>query len=118
MIKNQVGGIPMKRDDFHVIQYQILNYLYEKIKLGNDVNEKELQGILPTYNEKYLNYIIHCMESYRLIEGIKVVGSGKLYEVTNFNKCYITPIGIEYLFKEPLMKEVKEYFDGIKEWEN
>lgn len=108
----------MKRDDFHVIQYQILNYLYEKIKLGNDVNEKELQGILPKHNEKYFNYIIHCMENYRLIEGIKVVGNGKSYEVTNFNKSYITPIGIEYLFKEPLMKEAKEYLDGIKEWED
>lgn len=31
MIKNQVGGIPIKRDDFHVIQYQILNYLLKRL---------------------------------------------------------------------------------------
>ena len=63
----------MAKNDYPVIVYQILSYLYKCLKSGNDV-----QGILLNYdspmfdkiNKKYWEYIMHNLVKYNLIEGI------------------------------------------------
>ena len=56
--------------DYHVIVYQILTYLYECLKNGEDVSLEALKKYkedLPI-NDKYWNYILRHLVEDNLIE--------------------------------------------------
>lgn len=91
----------MAKDDYHVIVYQILAYLYQCLKHGERVEEKHLKHNSKYFqiNESYWEYIIYNMQTEGLITGIVFVEiDGKEFPYpTELDKCMITPIGIEYL---------------------
>ena len=52
----------MARDDYHVIVYQVLAYLYQCLKSGNPVDVSMLEPgsiLLKQLNEHYWAYIIY-----------------------------------------------------------
>lgn len=52
----------MARDDFHVIVYQLLSYLYQRLKKGETVDKEMIDYDSPLYakiNKKYWAYIIY-----------------------------------------------------------
>lgn len=67
----------MAKDDFHVIVYQILSYLYQCLKHGEMVDSARL-GVESTYfkangqqlNQRYWAYIIYNLQRLGLIEGV------------------------------------------------
>lgn len=114
------GGEQMAKDDYHVIVYQILAYLYQCVKNGNDVDVRLLQydsPLIGAKNAKYWSYIIANMYDYDLITGVQFAeldgAHGKV--PIDVGECQITPIGIEYLCDNSFMEKAKKFLKDIKE---
>ena len=62
----------MAKDDYFVIVYKILSYLYKCLKDGERVEERLINYDSPfiKVNEKYWSYIIWHMQKDDLIEGV------------------------------------------------
>ena len=109
----------MAKDDYYVIVYQILSYLYQRLKKGERVTEAMLQYNSPLFNinKSYWAYIIYNMQKEGLIDGISFIpldGLDVPYAV-NIEKCYITPSGIAYLCDNSFMEKAKHFLKDIKE---
>lgn len=113
----------MAKDDFHVIVYQILAYLYQCLKRGEAV-KPELLGVESDYfkvngqklNERYWRYIIFNLQMMGLIEGIgfaDIDNLGYPYPV-HLGAAMITPAGIEYLTDDSFLQKAKMLKNGVK----
>lgn len=62
----------MAKDDYHVVVYQILSYLYQCLKLGKKVNEKCINNNNEyiSINLDYWKYIIVSMVEQGYISGV------------------------------------------------
>ena len=102
----------MAKDDYHVIVYQILSYLYECLKNGKDINPKLLQAnsTLFKVNDKYWQYIIVNICSMNLVSGISITKAyGGDIVISNLEDAEITPIGIEYLCDNSFINKAKNF---------
>lgn len=106
----------MAKDDYFVIVYKILAYLYVQLKNGEEIDLEMIapQGNLFKINEKYYSYIITHLLKEDLIEGptIKTWGGG---EVVDMRECRITPKGIAYLFENSLAEKAKRFLKDVKD---
>lgn len=113
----------MAKDDFHVIVYQILAYLYQCLKRGEAV-KPELLGVESDYfkvngqklNERYWRYIIFNLHMLGLIEGIcfaDIDNMGYPYPF-HLDAAMITPAGIEYLTDDAFLQKAKMLKNGVK----
>lgn len=107
----------MAKDDYFVIVYQILAYLYQCLKKGVDVDCRMIQHDSPNINinKRYWLYIIDHLAEEGLVEGIVFANNweGKIpYEM---RKCTITPKGIAYLCENSFMEKAKSFLKDIKE---
>lgn len=109
----------MAKDDYCVIVYQILSYLYQCLKKGQKVEEKNLMPCNQYFqiNENYWKYIIYNMKKYDLIDGITLINIDgmDLPHIANLDECFITPNGIEYLCDNSFMKKAMEFVKEAKE---
>ena len=105
----------MAKDDYHVIVYQILSYLYGCLK-----NDEQVQPELIRYDSRYLEinknywlYIIENMVRAGLIEHVVLKENGnRVTGVSHLDRCRITPEGISYLCDNSFM--AKEMLKDIK----
>lgn len=110
----------MARDDYHVIVYQILSYLYKQLKAGEPVDPNMLESkALFDINEKYRQYIILTLYESGYIRGLKAEEKKYIDGEININfydldKCQITPKGIEYLTDNSFMQKAKEFYQEVK----
>lgn len=109
----------MAKDDYHVIVYQILAYLYQCLKKGKTVEGRNLEHDSQFFqiNREYWSYIMYNMDKQGLIEGItfiKIDGE-ELPMAVHLNDCRITPKGIEYLCDNSFMEKAKQFLKDIKE---
>lgn len=110
----------MAKDDYHVIVYQILAYLYQRLKKGEQVQPSFLEYDSPLFdkiNKQYWSYIMYHMADMQLIEGIVLVeldGLDVPY-ATSLEFCKITPKGIEYLCDNSFMEKAKNFLKDLKE---
>ncbi len=110
----------MAKDDYHVIVYQILSYLYNCLKKGQPVNSKNLVWEDSKFFNiplTYWQYIMINMHNEGLITGITLVKAwGQQYpDITDLEHCQITPRGIEYLTDNSFMMKAKNFFKDVKE---
>lgn len=65
----------MAKDDYFVIVYQILAYLYQRLKKGENVDPKALSYDSPLLkiNKCYWAYIIYHMAKAELIEDVQFI---------------------------------------------
>ena len=108
----------MAKDDYHVIMYKILAYLYVQLKNGEDVDPKYLvhDGLLFQINPKYWTYIMENAMRQGLIEGISVTRAwGSEVIISDLAFCRITPTGIEYLCDNSFLEKAKSFLKEIKE---
>lgn len=110
----------MAKDDYHVIVYQILSYLYECLKKDIKVNGKNISYETSKYfniNKNYWSYIIISMYNSGLITGITLTPVwGEEYPlISDLDSCRITPAGIEYLCDNSFMAKAKQFMKDIKE---
>ncbi len=108
----------MAKDDYYVIVYKILVYLYVQLKNGDDVDSKILSynGKLFNIPEKYWTYIIVNLYQDGYIENITIKKPwGNVSVIENIDDVQITPKGIDYLLNNSLFEKAKEFLKEIKE---
>lgn len=102
----------MAKDDYHVIVYKILAYLYSCLKKGENPEKEYLlcDGALFNIHHDYWLYIIENLVSAEYIKGITEIKVGNGYYIKNqLSACQITPKGIHYLKGDEYMGKVLEY---------
>jgi len=108
----------MAKDDYPVIVYQILAYLYNCLKSGVPIEEKYLvaQGELFSINTEYWKFIIYNLVKDELIEGVTLQSVwGKKYPIVqNIGDAGITPKGIQYLTDNSFINKAKEMLKDVK----
>ena len=109
----------MAKDDYFVIAYQILSYLYQCLKNGADIDERMLQpdSRMLKVNERYWTYILFNLSEDGYIDGVDFcfLDGGKTPYVAGISDCMITPKGIEYLCENSSIKKAFRYLKDIKE---
>ena len=110
----------MAKDDYHVIVYQILSYLYKCLKKDIPINGKNL-----SYEESkffdipktYWSFIMVNMYHAGWIEGITLTKAwGEEYPlISDLDNCRITPAGIEYLCDNSFMEKAKHFLKDVKD---
>lgn len=105
----------MAKDDYSIIMYYLLSYLYGCLKKGRPVQESTV--LLNEYPvklaESYTVYILDNMQREGLIRGaeifkVPVLGAGEMRSVRDVTKLEITPEGIRYLTENSTMTKAKE----------
>lgn len=108
----------MAKDDYHVVVYQILSYLYQRLKNGEDVDGRQISSRSDFFhiNEKYWNYIIVNIARSGYISGITLLDVDNAdTRVTGLDRAQITLLGIEYLTENSTMEKAKQFFKDTKE---
>ena len=105
----------MAKDDFFVIVYAILKYLYDCLKQDRRVDFDVIRAESFSVPFNYWCYILINMQERHLINGllIKVTKDGTL--IQNSGNVQITPDGIEYLFENTLIQKAKKTLKDIKD---
>lgn len=105
----------MARDDYFVIVYAILKYLYDCLKEDRTVDFDRISNTAYGIPFSYWCYIIESMQEQGYIKGlgIKDTKDGKI--LSNHGCTQITPKGIEYLFENSLMQKVKKTLKDMKD---
>lgn len=114
----------MAKDDYHVIVYQILAYLYQCLKSGEKVDTKMLCNDSAFFvvdgkalSDKYWCYILYNLQKMQLIDGIAFSGRVDGYSFERplrWENCMITPVGIEYLTDNAFLAKAKEFLKDVK----
>ena len=107
----------MAKDDYHVIVYQILSYLYTQLKSGESVDADLLKhdSMYLGINERYWQYIIVNMLDQGLIVGPAVEKAwGKDVMISGLEDTQITPAGIEYLCDNSFLKKTVKFLKETK----
>ena len=108
----------MAKDDYYVIVYKILAYMYMQLKNGEKIDPAMLMydGALFQINRTYWVYIFDNMVRQGFIEGLTNVKAGEGYYIKEqLADCVITPKGIEYLCDNSLAEKAKQFLKDIKE---
>lgn len=106
----------MAKDDYFVIVYQILSYLYRSLKEGTDIQTEMLvhDGILFRINERYWFYIMENMIEQGYIKGPVITKAwGREKAITGLEDAEITPAGIEYLCDNKTIKRAYEFAKDV-----
>lgn len=104
----------MAKDDYFVILYVLLDYLYTCLKKGENPDLNFLNEDSFNISRKYWFYILENAKDDGLIKGIDFVltKQGKIFNNKNIE---ITPKGIEFLIENSMMNRVKNTFKDIKD---
>ena len=109
----------MVKNDYHVIAYSILSYLYECLKQEKEISEDFLRldwypAVLPL---SYRLYIYLGLAEAGYIDAAEWVSLTKPDDWDNgnfsplYNQIQITPKGIDYLYTNDLMVWIAQGFD-------
>lgn len=107
----------MAKDDYYVIVYQVLAYLYRCLKDGEEIDPKliEPDSKYLNINKKYWAYIMEHMKEQGFIEHITLsFAMGHNLVGYDLSKCQITPKGIEYLCDNSTIKKAYRFLKDAK----
>ncbi|ERJ83182.1 YjcQ protein [Peptostreptococcaceae bacterium oral taxon 113 str. W5053] len=108
----------MAKDDYQVIVYQILSYLYNCLKKGIDIEPDYLiaNGKLFNINSNYWRFIIYNLHKDGLIDGISLVYTwgDKYPHINDLTNIGITPKGIQFLTDNSFIQKSKELLKDVK----
>lgn len=107
----------MAKDDYFVIVYQILSYLYQRLKRGESMDARMIsaESDLYTIPYSYWLYIIENLVDDGYILGPKFLRADGKTQVVCLERTKITPKGIQYLFDNSLLEKAKAFFKDAKE---
>ena len=99
----------MDRDDYFVVAYQVLKYLYDCLKRGTPPILSLLCGETFGIEESYFEYILRTLKEDGYINGIAIFTVlGRISPGVKVGReIEITPKGIEYLQDNTKFKKVK-----------
>ena len=109
----------MAKDDYFVLAYKVLAYLYACLKAGESPSGEYLHYGTDKFPicESYWNYLIANLYRDGYITGVAlvpIVGSAD-NGVKLLPNLQITPKGIEYLQENSMMRKAKEFLKEVKE---
>lgn len=105
----------MARDDYFVIVYQLMKYLYECLKRGEKPEVDHLQASYYSIPENYWKYILVSLVQEGYIAGLLMSPSKSGVAFGDLQDTIITPKGIEYLFENSLIEKAKRTLKDVKE---
>ena len=107
----------MAKDDYWVVVYKILNYYFEKMKKGEQVDDKVLTALALGITQPYLMDVYRNLFDDGFLTGSQVTGdmAGRIY-IENPYVVRITTKGIEYLEDNTKMKQVYKVLKEFKDW--
>lgn len=105
----------MAQNDYFVIVYQVLKYLYDCLKAGEDPDPIYLRASRYSIPEKYWVFIIVSLVEEGYIRGLSPMSTKNGIVIDNLQYARITPKGIEYLFENSLMEKVKKTLRDLKD---
>ena len=98
----------MAKDDYFVIAYRLLKYLYDCLKRGKPPNVEVLSSDFFSINEDYWQYIVRTLHEDGYIGGILINAVlGSKPQATRLNQIEITPKGILYLEENSMFNKIK-----------
>lgn len=103
----------MSKDDFFVLAYKLLNYLYKCLKSGERPDIERLSENSKDFpiDASYFSYLIEFLLKDGYIDGltpVPMVGQSQKYKETS-SGIRITPKGIDYLQENSNMKKVASF---------
>ena len=107
----------MARDDYFVIVYKILSYMYQQLKKGKKIEAEMLlhDGVLFKINYEYWFYIFKNLVDQEYISGLSDFSGHGYYLKEQLANCMITPKGIHYLCDNTLFEKAKRFLKDVKE---
>ncbi|WP_289966646.1 YjcQ family protein [Faecalibaculum rodentium] len=108
----------MAKDDYFVLVYKVLSYLYACLKKGKDVTPEMLDRHGPIFQgvpEKYYVYIFRNLIDGKYIKGPFIAEYEDKTEVWKVDESTITPEGISYLMDNSTIEKVKQFLKDIKD---
>ena len=108
----------MAKNDYHVVVYRVLTYLYDCLKRGDDPDPQKLAAIarLAEVGDRYWHYILRSLMDYGFVKGAARVDIDGTYErILNLERAEITPTGIEYLTENSFMAKVGRFLKDTKD---
>lgn len=107
----------MARDDYFVIVYQVLKYLYDCLKKGERPDPDYLEADTFDIPKNYWDYILLNLCNEKYITGLnpKSVKGVNSIAWANKSEAIITPKGIEYLFENSMLQKVKRTLKDVKD---
>ena len=98
----------MAKDDYFVIVYQVLKYLYECLKKGERPEKEFLTENQYSIPKNYWEYILISLLNDGYLSGINPQSTKSGVAWGNIEDILITPKGIEYLFENSMIQKVKK----------
>lgn len=109
--------VQMAKDDYHVIVFRTLKYLYHQLKDGLPPEPEMLMPDSKIFeiNEYYWKYVLRSMLEEDLIRGLTMNddGSGPEQSSEMLKDIQITPKGIEYLNDNRMGQRVDQLINGV-----
>lgn len=99
----------MKNDDYFVVAYKILNYLYECLKAGKNADVTQIDEKSMNINVRYWEWIMRALrESGRLIGVLDVIGGIAI------DGLEITEEGIIFLQENSSIEKARAFLKETK----
>lgn len=101
----------MAKNDYYVLVYRILMYLYNCLKNGEDVDISKLTPQWLGINDRYFEYIVDTLDEEGFILNAAYIEdyTGKYLK----SDITISPKGISYLHENSTIQKVKRSVKGI-----
>lgn len=103
----------MAKDDYDVLVYKILLYLYAVFKRKKVFDEEEFKEALKVkeISEEYLINILNSMQEENLIKGLSFINpwGGEVLLSNDYSCMKIKADGIHYLSENGKMKKVRDF---------
>ena len=102
----------MAKDDYFVLAYKLLQYLYRCLKEGKPADWGLISPNSKDFpvNQEYLAYLISHLLADGYIEGIAEVRKiGRTVQFKETDGLRITPAGIAYLQENSMMKKAEKF---------
>lgn len=107
----------MKRNDFPVIVYGILSYLYDTVKKGKAVDFDVFDSVFFGIKERYFQFILKELYGEGFIRGCEMIDGKETADgfdrVLPRGDFQITMAGIEYLLCDEWMEKTKPYVEKV-----
>ncbi len=104
----------MAANDYHVIVYQILAYLYAQLKKGEPINTAFISndGQMFSIPHSYWLYIMRSLITDGYVSGVRLGDQG---QIIGLDKCEITPLGIAYICDDYALEKARDFLSGRKD---
>lgn len=105
----------MVKDDYHVIMYRILIYLYACMKEGARFDPDEVSFERLGIPESYWNSVVINMIEKGFIKGAAIIPIMQVGRRVKWINPEITQEGVEFLQENSLMGKAREFLKTLKE---